>query len=276
MLQFPLFTILFVLVVRSTSVVSTSVDSVFLRSQQPNKDDDDYHTTINESLVYDSVQMIQDEYEQQQQQQQWEQEDHRHLQASTICVKTKLQIITRIRGGVRRIAVCASRTTMGGAARRERNRRRLSTMSGINLSHLDITIVCELEDPTQRCILDGEGESRIFYGFNTTLTLIGFIFTNATAGTSIGGALSFHGDSIITIENSAFIENDAAYGGAIAVTNSTLLFPNSSSVEFDHNFATNSGGAIYMDYGTADLVGVMLSANSAIENVSYVMMLSVS
>jgi predicted outer membrane repeat protein len=125
--------------------------------------------------------------------------------------------------------------------------------------------------------LDGEGESRIFYGFNTTLTLIGFIFTNATAGTSIGGALSFHGDSIITIDDSTFIGNDAAYGGAIAVTNSMLLFPkNSSSVVFDHNFATNSGGAIYMDYGTADLDGVMLSANAASENVSYVIMLSVS
>jgi predicted outer membrane repeat protein len=279
MLQFPPFVLLIVvLVVGSTFVVSIRDDTpAFIRSQQLNNynDSGDDHTIDAGVAVYDIVQMIKDDYELEQEQN----KDYRYLQASIRCVASKAQLKTavgRSRAGST-VRVCGERIKLGSAVRRERNRRHLSTLlSGINLSHLNIIIVCELEDPTQRCILDGEGESRIFFGFNTTLTLIGFILTNATAGSSIGGALSFHGDSIITIENSDFIGNDAAYGGAIAVTNSTLSFPLASSVVFNHNFASNSGGAIYMDYGTADLEGVMLSANSAIENVSYVMMLSIT
>lgn len=94
------------------------------------------------------------------------------------------------------------------------------------MSNRNIIIVCKLPNPKQRCILDGQGISRIFYGANTSLHINGINFINASTPSpnAVGSAaLSFHSSSNIIIKDSSFLYNTARYGGAIMISNSTLL-----------------------------------------------------
>jgi Right handed beta helix region/FlgD Ig-like domain len=65
---------------------------------------------------------------------------------------------------------------------------------------------------------------------------------NGTAETKGGGLLCLN-SSNLQIQNSLFIENEARYGGAIAIINSS---PNLQSVIIKNNFAQSDGGGIYI------------------------------
>jgi hypothetical protein len=227
----------------------------------------------------------------------------RKLQATRACVQTRAQITTQVSKGVRRIAVCASKTAMGGAARRrnlkessESNHHRelaFSSGGGINLSNRNITFVCILKN--KPCTLDGQGNSRLFYGANTKLRMIGFVLSNASSADKVmgGGALSFFGSSNIELYKTTLSNNNAPMGGAIMLSNSTLTTRNvqyqdnagevggaiygvnsnvhplpKSKTTMQRNHAVDDGGAIYMIGGQVSLRNVVLSNNSAWNSVS--------
>jgi hypothetical protein len=224
----------------------------------------------------------------------------RKLQASKECVKTKTQIISRVNEGVKKIGVCASKTAMGGAARRRSlkesdngsHHRELSG-GGINLSNRNITFVCILKNGL--CTLDGQGNSRLFYGANTQLTMIGFELFNASSDDNVmgGAALSFFGSSNIDLYKTKLSHNNAQMGGAIMISNSTLstrnvryednvgkvggavyginsnmnTFPKSRT-RMLRNHAVDDGGAIYMIGGEVSLHFTLMSNNTALNSVS--------
>jgi hypothetical protein len=230
----------------------------------------------------------------------------RKLQTSTGCATTKTQIVTSISGGVRRITVCATRTTMGGAARRRNlkesdngNHHRELSGGGINLSNRKITFVCVLKR-NQRCILDAEGNSRLFYGTNTQLRMTGFVLFNASSDDKDmgGSALSFFGSSKIELYKTTVSHNNAQLGGAIMLSNSSLR---TGEVQFQdnvgkvggalyiinsnlrtakrgwtqmlRNHAVDDGGAIYMIGGLVLWQNIFMSSNTASNSVSICIML---
>lgn len=175
------------------------------------------------------------------------QEDERHRLLGKTCVSSTSQLAKAVKSSKSStIIICSSRLTLGSNRRRilidgkyipRRNR------GGINMSHRNIKLRCRLPNRTQRCILDGEGITRIFYGTNTTLSIRGFNFTNALAWNSYGASLSFHDNSVITISDSSFIDNEARYGGAITVTNSTLILDaTEADITLEGNKALYAGG----------------------------------
>jgi hypothetical protein len=227
----------------------------------------------------------------------------RKLQTSTGCATTRTQIVTLVSGGVKRITVCASRTTFGGAARRrnlkesdeDNHHRELTRRSrrGINLSNRNVTFVCVLRN-REMCILDGQGRSQFFYGTNTRVTLNGFVLFNGYSDDKVmgGAALSFI-DSNVHLYKSTVSHNKGKMGGAIAMSNSSLTtcdvqfqdnvgkvggaiyginsdlrtFPRSST-QMLRNRATDDGGAIYMIGGEVSLENSFMSNNTASNSVS--------
>ena len=81
-------------------------------------------------------------------------------------------------------------------------------------------------------------------------------YNNATIS---GGAISSEG--LITIFNSLLAKNNANYGGAVAIINSTSLIGNST---LNINNATQYGGALNVYNSTVTLTNSRLAYNNAI------------
>ncbi|MDO9576795.1 MAG: FlgD immunoglobulin-like domain containing protein [Candidatus Cloacimonadales bacterium] len=73
---------------------------------------------------------------------------------------------------------------------------------------------------------------------------------NGTAITK-GGVLLCLNSSNLLIQNSIFINNEARYGGAIAITNSS---PHLQNIIVRNNFALSDGGGIYISSGSCPVI----------------------
>jgi predicted outer membrane repeat protein len=75
----------------------------------------------------------------------------------------------------------------------------------------------------QRCVISGNGSSRIFFGTPKSAEFQGLVFESANAGSGDGGVMKFTSGAIV-ISNSRFNNNKATNGGAIDVSgNNTTL-----------------------------------------------------
>lgn len=96
-----------------------------------------------------------------------------------------------------------------------------SSNNGINISNMNIKLRCQKVCPTQQCILDGMGVSRIFYGSNSGLTVTDdIIFANGFHPEN-GGAIKFD-RSVVNVVICSFVNNTAPFGSAVIVNNSML------------------------------------------------------
>jgi hypothetical protein len=104
----------------------------------------------------------------------------------------------------------------------------------IDLSNKNIVIKCN-KGP-KRCLIDGQGMSRLFYGTNTTVTFRNIIFANGNAASRSGGALSIEGNSVVNIVNCALINNSAISAGAVSFNRSIVTISGQHA-----SFIKNSG-----------------------------------
>jgi hypothetical protein len=99
-------------------------------------------------------------------------------------------------------------------------------VAGINLTDRLIDFRCKLKTPNTRCVLDGQGKSRIFYGNRTKVVWTGIDFLRATAPKDdpmlYGAALTFGGNSDIVLVQSFLRQHVGKQGSAIAMDRSTL------------------------------------------------------
>jgi Hint module len=110
-----------------------------------------------------------------------------------------------------------------------------SSSHGLDISNKNIVLSCEKTCPKKRCILDGLGRSRLFYGSNTNITFLNFVFMNGYHPYD-GGSIKLEGNSIVTAINCSFYNNSAQYGSAIRVQNSQLKLSGSET-----SFVNNTG-----------------------------------
>jgi predicted outer membrane repeat protein len=94
------------------------------------------------------------------------------------------------------------------------------------------------------------------------VSITNIVFSGGDAGTEDGGAIRFQSAGNLLISQSAFADNQAASGGAIATTNGRLSI---ASTTFDQNTATADGGAIVAKSAaiSVSLANVTISGNSA-------------
>jgi hypothetical protein len=105
--------------------------------------------------------------------------------------------------------------------------------TGINLSGKTIKMRCNTQVAgTDTCILDGQGKSRIFFGYKTKLSVTGVSFENSFGESdglmSYGSALEFFDKSNLVVDKCSFKNNNADYAGALHMDNSTLVLKSSS------------------------------------------------
>jgi hypothetical protein len=86
-----------------------------------------------------------------------------------------------------------------------------------------------------RCIIDGQGVSRMFYGSSCNFTVQNFIFTNGFHRDE-GGSIKADNNSIISIVNCSFVNNTAPYGSAVIVNQSSLMIDG-----LETSFVNNTG-----------------------------------
>jgi hypothetical protein len=120
--------------------------------------------------------------------------------------------------------------------------------SGINISSTRFELQCILPN-SRRCILDGQGVSRMFYGTRAKVAFTGFDFVNGLA--EFGGALDIS-RSNVTLIDCNFLRNKADYGGAIFMMDSTLTLKGRS--KFYNNAGAIRGGVMYLE--TTELTAI--------------------
>jgi hypothetical protein len=109
----------------------------------------------------------------------------------------------------------------------------VSGSHAMNISNKNIVINCQLKN-NKRCMIDGQGLSRIFYGSNVAVTFRNIIFSNGYSSIS-GGAL-YLSKSFVNLFNCSFMNNSAASGGAIMIKKSTFYMTGTES-----SFINNTG-----------------------------------
>jgi Hint module len=113
------------------------------------------------------------------------------------------------------IDICSNRLSLSASNLSSSNK-------GIDISNKNIYLRCDQECAPKRCILDGSGITRLFYGSNTNITFLNFIFANGFHPDN-GGAIKVENNSIVTMINCSFVNNSASSGSAVQVNNSQLI-----------------------------------------------------
>jgi hypothetical protein len=134
-----------------------------------------------------------------------------------VCVYTRSDLTEAVKicnptmdGPSCRIDICSTRLTMTG-----------TNNNGVDISNKNIVLVCDASCPAKRCILDGLGFSRFFYGSNTNVTFINFIFFNGFHPNN-GGSIKIENNSIASFINCSFVSNSSPFGSTIYVDNTNL------------------------------------------------------
>lgn len=122
----------------------------------------------------------------------------------------------------------------------------------IDLSNKDIIFNCILDCPSDRCELDGGGDTQLFSGSNLSVAFTKFNFTN-----SFGSAIQIFGgggfgrtveNSILSLSECSFVNNSATSGSAISV-NYTDVFMEGSTT----SFINNMGNGVPIDIFSSDV-----------------------
>jgi Hint module len=95
-----------------------------------------------------------------------------------------------------------------------------SNNNGIDITNMNIIFSCE-ESCLSKCVFDGWGRYRLFYGSSANVTFYNFIFSNGLHPTN-GGAIKVENNSILNLINCSFVNNSAPFGSAVYVSNSKL------------------------------------------------------
>ncbi|MDE6060480.1 MAG: hypothetical protein K2G31_03320, partial [Clostridia bacterium] len=109
------------------------------------------------------------------------------------------------------------------------------------------------------------------YVQQATLNVENSVLANNSAK-SHGGALCAVNDANVTIENTAVLENEAKNGGGISVSQEAYVTVKGGSLTENVaiaggvNLANSLGGALYMNGGTANLIGVNVLSNASYGN----------
>lgn len=137
-------------------------------------------------------------------------------------------------------------------------------VTGIDLSNRYIDLRCNIS-ANQRCILNAQGKSRIFYGNNTKLIVTGTDFVNASMTTGdpmkVGSALTFGQKSDITLNQCFLLSNKGKVGSGVAMDQSTLFMKGNA----DKNkmvVKDNTGSVVSLKLTTAKLVNVKFVKNT--------------
>lgn len=134
-----------------------------------------------------------------------------------------------------------------------------TTESGIDLSNKDIIIDCVLPCPTGQCRLEGNGDSRLFYGSNSNVTFRSFVFANGYDPKS-GGAFKMENKSVVSLLNSTFLNNSASMGGGAIFVNDTELLMDGKMTSLINN--TGSGAPIELFSSRFNLKYAIFDGNS--------------
>jgi hypothetical protein len=94
--------------------------------------------------------------------------------------------------------------------------------ASIDISNKNIYLRCDQDCAPKQCILDGSSITRLFYGSNTNIAFLDFIFANGFH-TIDGGSIRLENNSIATIINCSFVNSSAPSGSAVQVNNSQLI-----------------------------------------------------
>jgi hypothetical protein len=211
--------------------------------------------------------------------------DDRRALSSTKCVTSSAALTKAVQSAKpgstpTRITICTKKIPLGKYSRRLTNtgsRFLQSNQTGIDISNKNILFNCKLRTPNTRCILDGLGESRIFYGFNANVTFDKIMFHNGSATEydfdGSGGALLLR-DSSVRIKRCGFFHNKATFGGAVSISNSEVIVDNNivglmnhstlNRTIFAYNEASIRGGALDLtDLTTSAIKHVVFRSNQA-------------
>jgi Hint module len=123
-----------------------------------------------------------------------------------------------------RIDICSIELLISSASRQ-----------AIDISNKNILLRCDNECGTKRCILNGSGTTRMFYGSNTNITFLNIIFANGFHVDN-GGAIKLENNSNATMINCSFVNNSAHSGSAVQMNNSHLTV-----VGTETSFVNNTG-----------------------------------
>jgi parallel beta-helix repeat protein/predicted outer membrane repeat protein len=130
------------------------------------------------------------------------------------------------------------------------------------------TIILQSTDPADplivsKTVIDCEGDGRGFVfkmAENGGSTVAGFTVTKGNG--FLGGAIYCSNNSSPLITNCVFINNSAAFGGAIACTN-TNTTPKITNCTIKENSASFGGGAIYCNGASPKIANSLIIANSS-------------
>ncbi|MCK4510735.1 hypothetical protein KAW64_03300, partial [bacterium] len=133
----------------------------------------------------------------------------------------------------------------------------------ISWTRSGITLRSETGEPD--CVtVDAQGLGRVFYvgtGMSSRVRMEGFTITGGSAPGSYGGGMYwYHSDPHSSIANCVFTDNDASYGGGVAIRTCSPQF---TYCWFGDNTAYYDGGAVYVIYGSPGFGYCTLSGNSA-------------
>ena len=111
--------------------------------------------------------------------------------------------------------------------------------------------------------ISGNNQFRIFEVRGGDLTINNLTLANGYAAQD-GGAIYLHNGANVTVNNSAFVDNFARWGGAIKMEDGTSVLSVSGS-QFIRNQSVNTGGAVLLSNGTAEINGSSFLFNSTME-----------
>jgi Hint module len=138
-----------------------------------------------------------------------------------ICVATRRELRNEVRNCEHKmnepsclIDVCSTKLPIVDQASTDVN--------GLDISTKNIVFNCEESCVSKRCIIDGMGISRMFYGSYTNITFQNFVFANGYH-TNDGGSMKMENNSIVTLVNCSFVNNTAPFGSALVVSDSVLI-----------------------------------------------------
>jgi predicted outer membrane repeat protein len=138
----------------------------------------------------------------------------------------------------------------------------------INLSKKNIVFNC-LQTSSKRCMIDGQGLSRMFYGLNVNVTFYKIIFANGYSSVS-GGVIDIRRGSTVNLFNCTFVNNSATTGGAIMIKDTSFYMSGTQS-----SFINNTGyiPPLVGYSSNLTLYDTLFEGNSVTEYVSFVLKL---
>jgi hypothetical protein len=190
--------------------------------------------------------------------------------STAVCVYNESQLRRSVknarRGKKTSISLCTETITLSAKL--------TNGYSGIDVSNKIIDLRCQIASaPRKRCQLNGDNQSRIFFGNKANFSAVGINFVNGTTMNDSygpeyirGGALRFTKSSIYLDRTSLLHNSAGGWGGAVYMEHSSMILKGGSKRSdgsiFEYNVASN-GGALYAIHSkvTADVGSIIFKNN---------------